>query len=100
MGGRGRIVVGGSDSRQLRCAPRAVTGNAPPRWAYSTAELTRGGSTYAVDTNVDGRVRLIRRRAITAGKYTLTLRSRPVAAGGKGDRSLTTLTTILPITIR
>lgn len=93
------LCAANPDPRHLRCAIRAVTGNAPPRRAYSTAELIRDGRTYAADTNVDGSVRLVRRRAITAGKYTLTLRGRPVAAGGKRDGSLTTLTTILPITI-
>jgi hypothetical protein len=88
------------DSRHLRCTPRAVTGNAPPTRAYATAELTRAGTTYASDTNLDGRVRLISRRAITAGNYTLTLHRRPIAAGKKRDRSVRTLTTVVPITIR
>lgn len=84
------------------CASRKVTGSRPPATVgQAAATLTRGGRTYASGTDTGGHIRLIRRRPIKAGKYTLTIRqNKGLSRHGLRHLAQTFLTTVVPITIR
>ncbi|MBV9197472.1 MAG: hypothetical protein JO168_25345 [Solirubrobacterales bacterium] len=81
------------------CATRTVTGTRPPHIGQATATLTRHGHTYATGTDIHGRIRLTTLRRLSAGRYTLTMRERPIRGRNNGRRTLTTFNTIVPIAI-
>jgi hypothetical protein len=82
-----------------RCATRTVTGMAPDGIGRATATLTRGGRTYAIGTDIRGRIRLTTRRPLSAGRYKLTIEERPIRGRNGRRRTLTTFDTIVPIAI-
>ena len=82
------------------CATRTVTGTSPPGIRQATATLTRGGRTYATGTDIRGRIRLTTRRPLSTGRYTLTIRERPIRAGKGRRRTMTTFNAIIRIAIR
>lgn len=87
-------------SRRTRCQVRKATGALPPRQTRATVLLTAKGHTYASGTDVNGTIRLTRRRSIPPGAYTLTLRRRVVPLRIRPGAGVTTLSTIVSVVLR
>ena len=72
-----------------RCVRMPVTGRqGPPDRDKVRATLTRGGVTYASERDRTGGIRLVQRRTITPGYYTLTIRekSKPIVVRHRGKK--------------
>jgi small secreted domain DUF320 len=60
-----------------RCVTHTLRGAPPPNIRRATAILTRKARTYAIGTDIRGRIRLKQRRKITPGKYSLIIKQKP-----------------------
>ncbi|HCB06953.1 MAG TPA: hypothetical protein PLZ93_04140 [Nocardioides sp.] len=65
--------------RAMRCETRKVNGRQrPPHSTKVTAYLERGGKKYAVEYDRRGGIRLVQKRTIKPGAYTLVIKEKPV----------------------